>query len=95
MMASTEVITCSKPVVVNTGFGGQDGLLVFANDKLVAVLVVLDEDYDQDTSIQGMWFLEAGFGPCQDWNRGHVFATQDQALAWVRDQVLADGAGAH
>lgn len=95
MMASIEVITCSKPVVVNTGFGGQDGLLVFVNKQLVAVLVVLNLDHEEDTTLKGRWFLEAGFGPCQAWNRGHVFATQDEALTWVRDQVLADGAGTH
>lgn len=95
MGASEAVRTRSTPVVVNTGAGGQDGLLVFANDELVAVLVVLDEEYDRDVNMQGRWFLEAGFGPCQTWSKGHVFATQDEALAWVRNQVLMDGDVAH
>lgn len=85
---------CSQPVVVNTGDGGQDGMLVFVSKQLVAVLVLLEGTHDPDTTLHGQWFLEAGFGPCQDWNRGRVFSTQDEAIAWVQHQVTADQASA-
>ncbi|WP_287744815.1 hypothetical protein [Methylobacterium sp.] len=91
MVKPMEPSVCLKPVAVNTGSGGQDGLLVFFADQLVAVLVRLEGTHDPNTTLQGQWFLEAGFGPCQAWNKGQVFATQDEAVAWVRDQVLQQG----
>ncbi|MFE1599044.1 hypothetical protein [Methylobacterium sp. ID0610] len=79
-----------QPVFVNTGAGGEPGSLVFVGGKLVAVLVQLDESEDNDRDLQGKWFLEAGFGPCQDWSKGSVFTSQDEAVAWVSEQVRLD-----
>lgn len=93
MVNSMGSSVCSQPVVVNTGDGGQDGLLVFVAKQLVAVLVLLEGKHSLDTPLRGKWFLEAGFGPCQDWNKGQIFATQEEAIAWVQDQVLMDGDG--
>ncbi len=90
MVDSMQSSVCLQPVVVNTGEGGQDGLLVFVAKQLVAVLVHLEEKHGPDPAYRNKWFLEAGFGPCQAWNRGQIFATQDEAVAWVRDQVLAE-----
>ncbi|GJD99621.1 hypothetical protein [Methylobacterium isbiliense] len=90
MVTAMEVTACSTPVIVNTGAGGQDGLLVFVDKQLVAVLVLMCANHDADATLHGKWFLEAGFGPCQDWNKGQIFATRDDALAWVRTQVVTD-----
>ena len=46
------------PVRVGTGTEDEDGRLVFAGDRLVAVLVRLAEEHDE----AGHWFLEHGFG---------------------------------
>ncbi|WP_407530278.1 hypothetical protein [Methylobacterium oryzisoli] len=93
MVDSMGSSVCSQPVVVNTGDGGQDGLLVFVAKQLVAVLVLLEGRHNLDTSLHGKWFLEAGFGPCQDWNKGQIFTTREEAIVWIQDQVLIDGGG--
>lgn len=49
-----------QPVQVATGSRDTEGLLVFAGDYLVAVLVQLSNAQYAKT---GMWFLEAAFGP--------------------------------
>jgi hypothetical protein len=48
-----------RPVRVATGSDDEDGLLAFAGDRLVAVLVRLSEMHDD---MAGLWFLEASFG---------------------------------
>ncbi len=95
MVSPMRSSVCSQPVIVNTGEGGQDGLLVFVARQLVAVLVLLEGKHNPDATHRGKWFLEAGFGPCQDWNRGQIFETQNEAIAWVQDQVLTDESGVH
>ncbi|ACL60608.1 hypothetical protein [Methylobacterium nodulans] len=79
-----------QPVVVNTGAGGEHGTLVFIEGQLVAVLTQINEARDTEQEFQGKWFLEAGFGPCKDWNNGSIFASKDKAVEWVREQVLMD-----
>jgi hypothetical protein len=63
------------------------GQLVLLGEDLVAVLSRLDGEA-HDPEMKGSWHLEAGFGPCQVAS-GEVFATLDQAGAWVREQVEA------
>lgn len=84
-----------QAVTVNTGMGGERGTLVFIREQLVAVLVQIGANQDVEQKLHGKWFLEAGFGPCQDWNNGLVFASRDEAVAWVREQVLTDGPAAN
>jgi hypothetical protein len=48
-----------QPVRVATGSDDQEGVLAFANDQLIAVLVRLSELHEELT---GSWFLEASFG---------------------------------
>lgn len=71
------------PVPVHTGSGDQDGQLVLADGRLVAVLVRLDDM--SHAGLVGAWFLEAGFGPC-----AHVvapiFGDLDAARSWIRLQ---------
>ena len=71
------------PMPVHTGSGDQDGQLVLADGRLVAVLVRLDDT--SHAGLVGAWFLEAGFGPC-----AHVvapiFRDLDMARSWIRQQ---------
>lgn len=71
------------PMPVHTGSGDQDGQLVLADGRLVAVLVRLDDT--SHAGLVGAWFLEAGFGPC-----AHVvapiFRDLDMAQSWIRQQ---------
>ena len=48
------------PVRVGTGYD-EEGMLVFDREqRLVAVLTHLSDQYD---GVSGHWYLEAGFGP--------------------------------
>ena len=51
----------------------EDARLVFANERLVALLV---------PASQG-WFLQVGFGPCE--KEGMIFETLAAAADWVRE----------
>ena len=50
-----------QQVFVETGGPDEEGRLVFADGKLVAVLVRLSEQHE-DEGLAGHWFFEAGFG---------------------------------
>ncbi|MFE1598949.1 hypothetical protein [Methylobacterium sp. ID0610] len=80
----------TQSVTVNTGSGGEDGVLVFVEDQLVAVLVEIIDRQDAGDEPSRPWFLEAGFGPCRDWNKGQTFRSQDEAIAWVVDKISQD-----
>ena len=72
-----------QPVQVGTGSNDVEGRLVFADDLLVAVLVQLSDDHDDQS---GKWFFEAGFG------RLHVvnplaFADLDEARRWITQRL--------
>jgi hypothetical protein len=72
-----------QPVRVRTGSRDTDGQLVFADGSLVAVLVRLSEDHEEDA---GMWFLEAGFDGADE--RSHPpFADLDEAQAWIQRRL--------
>ena len=62
----------------------EDGLLVRADGRLVAVLVRLSETHD---SLAGAWFLEIGFHPGLAGNP--VFEDLDTAQAWIAERVVA------
>jgi len=47
-----------QPVRVKTGSHDTEGQLVFSDGFLVAVLVRLSQDHEEEA---GLWFLEAGF----------------------------------
>ena len=60
----------------------EDGLLVRADGRLVAILVRLGETHD---TLAGAWFLEIGFHPGLV---GHpLFADLDAAQAWIAGRV--------
>jgi hypothetical protein len=59
------------------------GLLIFADDVLMAVVMHLDGSVDND-ALRGPWYLETGYGPCaQRPGTDLAFKTPDEAQAWV------------
>ncbi len=74
-----------QPVRVGTGCD-EDGMLVFdANERLVAVLVLLSEQY-KDLGVAGQWFLEVGFGPVGE-KENPVFADLGKAQEWIAQRL--------
>ncbi|MBX9934884.1 MAG: hypothetical protein K2Y56_25820 [Methylobacterium sp.] len=71
-----------QPVLVGTGSHDTDSHFVFAERYLVAVIVQLSDDHDDE----GRWFLEAGFGRIDDPN-APTFADLDEAQSWIADQL--------
>ncbi|MGQ7792834.1 hypothetical protein ACUN0C_10535 [Faunimonas sp. B44] len=67
-----------KPVRIETGSPDEDGRLVFADDRLVAILVRLSDQHEA----AGKWFLEAAFGPAETGDHP-VFADLDAASTWL------------
>ena len=72
------------PVRVATGSDDEEGRLVLADGRLVAVLVHLAGQEHKE--LRGGWFLEAGFGCCAV-PAPDVFRTLEDAEAWIGDQL--------
>jgi len=72
-----------RPIPVHTGAADEEGRLVMANGRLVAVLVHLADQVH--TSLVGSWFLEAGFGPCA--GAAPVFDSLEGARNWVAERL--------
>jgi hypothetical protein len=70
-----------QPVQVATG-AEEEGMLLFADERLVAVLVHLSEENE---IAPGDWYLEAGFGPLG----GHqpTFPDLDAAQDWIERRL--------
>jgi hypothetical protein len=64
-----------QPARVATG-DDEEGMLVFADDRLVAVLVHLS---DENEIAPSDWYLEAGFGRCLDSLNHPTFPSLDAA----------------
>jgi hypothetical protein len=71
-------------VSVETGSSDEYGYLFFADGKLVAVVVQLDDQIHG--SDRGAWHLEAGFGPCAT-KTAPLFRTIEEAEAWVQSTL--------
>ena len=72
-----------QPVRVETGSNDQEGCLVFADGRLVAVLVRLSDQHDD---LAGQWYYEHGFGPFD--GPGHpVFGSLDAAQDWIGQRL--------
>jgi hypothetical protein len=67
-----------------------EGRLVLANDQLAAVIVRVDGQTHARKD-KGRWHLEAGFGKCHV-RSGPLFATPDEAGAWVKRTLTAEAA---
>lgn len=72
------------PIRVDTGSRDQNGCLAMADGKLVAVIVELEAPEHGDH--RGMWFLEAGFGPCKSGD-AMTFETIDRAKEWIEKSI--------
>jgi hypothetical protein len=81
------LITLRKPVLVNTSSPDSEGCLLFVDDRLVAVLVRLEQGAYADPSLWGQWLLEAGFGPCETGDQELIFPTLDVAEQWATERV--------
>jgi hypothetical protein len=77
-------ITC-QPVRVAVGKTGEQGFLVFADGLLMAVITHL---HAVDERLEGKWFVEAGFGPCNE-IVPPIFDSPDEAQRWVFRAVQA------
>lgn len=71
-----------QPVLVASGEEG-DGCLVYADGWLVAVLVRLSDNHEEQA---GAWFLEKGFGAL-DGPDPPVFETLETAQTWVLERL--------
>ena len=72
-----------QPVRIAAGGHDTEGQLVYREGFLVAVLVLLSDDHEDEA---GRWFLEAGFGRL---NTVHppTFVDLDEAQDWVMRQL--------
>ena len=77
-----------QPVRVATG-AEEDGLLVFAEGRLVAVLVQLS---DENEIAPGEWYLEAGYGQL-DGPDHPTFSNPEVAQAWIVRHLAEQGLG--
>ncbi|BCM82126.1 hypothetical protein mvi_05870 [Methylobacterium indicum] len=75
-----------QPVRVRTGSEDEQGLLVFADGALAAVLVCLSDSYGDEA---GSWFLEAGFGALAS-HQPAAFADLDAAQTWIAHRLAAE-----
>jgi hypothetical protein len=72
-----------QPTQVAT-INDEDGMLVFFDGRLVAVLVRLA---DENEVAPGDWYLEAGFGRGLDGPNHPTFPTLDAAQDWIEERV--------
>jgi hypothetical protein len=80
------MILSLQAVQVATGSDDAESQLVFADGFLVAVLVRLSEQHDDDA---GKWFLEAGFGPIEP-TSPPLFRDLAAARIWILRELVAD-----
>jgi hypothetical protein len=73
-----------RPCRVATSESSEEGCLVVANDVIAALLVRLDDE----TAGEKGWFLQIGFGPCNE--EGLLFTTLDDAGKWAAQRLEAD-----
>jgi len=72
-----------QPVTVETNAADEDGCLVFADNRLVAVLVRLSELHGRKA---GRWYSEHGFGKL-DGPAHPDFTDLDKARDWVAQRL--------
>ena len=72
-----------QPARIATFQTGEQGLLVWADGQLMAVLVHLSDAYGENA---GKWHLEAAFGRVAHPSAG-IFADLDKAQAWIEERL--------
>jgi hypothetical protein len=76
-----------QPVRVGTG-SDEEGMLVFDDDqRLVAVLTHLSDQYD---GLSGHWYLEAGFGRLDEMHQP-TFIDLEAAQDWIAQRLARQG----
>ena len=78
-----------QSVRVDTGSEDEDGVLVFADGRLVAVLVRLSDEHGDKA---GQWFLEHGFNRL-DGTAHPTFGDLEAAQAWIAGRIRRESAG--
>ncbi len=73
-----------QPVQVATGLD-EEGMLVFAEHRLIAVLVQLS-DIHKELGVTGQWFLETGYGRYLA-GEHPTFPDLDAAQAWISQRL--------
>lgn len=74
-----------QPVKLAVPNPDEDGMLVFADERLIAILSRLLDDFHGD--LKGAWFIEAGFGPCDPSLAPSAFRLPSEALRWIAAQA--------
>src|SRR5438270_13111270 len=77
-----------RPVSLATRKGEEPARLVCADDRLVAILVPISAEENEDQA-EG-WYLEVGFGKCEA--DGLLFASFSAAEAWVQARLTDESA---
>jgi hypothetical protein len=72
-----------QSVRVETGSPDEEGCLILAGDKLVAVLVRLSAEHGQSA---GGWYVEKGFGRL-DAPSHPIFPDVQAAQNWISQQI--------
>ena len=72
-----------QPVTVETNAADEDGCLVFADNRLVAVLVRLSDLHGKKAE---RWYLEHGFGKL-DGPAHPIFTDLEEARNWMAQRV--------
>lgn len=78
-----------QPAEIGTNSADRECLIVFKDRYVVAVLVHLSEDHDDDA---GKWFLEAGFGYVEA-RFAPLFENLDEAQAWIEGAFATKSVG--
>ncbi len=73
-----------QPVRLATGSDDENGCLVFADGRLVAVLVQLSDAHE---GLAGHWFLEAGLHRRLDEPVEPTFADLEAAQGWLTQRL--------
>ena len=71
-----------QPVRIANGYD-EEGMLVFAEDRLLAVLVQLSDEHGV---LAGQWYLEVGFGRLDGPNHP-TFPDLDAAQGWISERL--------
>jgi hypothetical protein len=81
-------LTCQAILIaVNRSEIVERGLLIFADDTLMAVVIHLHQSVSKE--YRGLWQLESGFGPCEIAGASRPsFGTPDEAQQWVCERVV-------
>ena len=72
---------------IRLGTEGEDAWLGVADEHVLTVLVRIDGE--EIPAADRGWFLQTGFGPCDQ--EGVFFPSLGAAESWMRDRVLANG----